>query len=78
MAGGNQATATATINPAGIITAITLGAGIGAGTGYTAPPTITIAAPPAGGTQAVARAIMRNPITAVTITNAGRGYTANS
>lgn len=49
-----------------------------AGSGYTSPPTITIAPPPAGGTQATASATVANGIiTAITmtpITGYGKGY----
>src|SRR5690606_7207089 len=66
------ATATAEINAHKVVSiAIT-----GAGENYSTPPTITIAAPPAGGTQATATCTVDNgEIDAVTITNAGSGYT---
>lgn len=45
------------------------------GTGYTSAPTVTIAAPPVGGTQATATATVANGrITGFTITNPGSGY----
>lgn len=89
---GTTATATSAIS-GGAILAISLQAGpwsmnqyLGAssstisGAGYTVVPTITISAPPAGGTQATATAIVvRMPgntyaVIGVTITNAGAGY----
>lgn len=50
------------------------------GSGYTSPPTVTIAAPPAGGTRATATAILgtgafAGQIIGFTITNPGSGYT---
>jgi hypothetical protein len=46
------------------------------GSGYTAPPTVTISAPPVGGIQATATAnITAGSVTSVTITNPGAGYT---
>ena len=45
--------------------------------GYTSAPTITISAPPSGGTQAVAAATYSNSrITAITLSNRGTGYTS--
>ena len=47
------------------------------GSGYTGTPTVTIGAPPAGGTQAVYTPIMANvsgQVTQVTVTNPGSGY----
>lgn len=45
------------------------------GTGYTSAPTVTIAAPPVGGTQATATATVANGrITGFTVTNPGSGY----
>lgn len=45
------------------------------GTGYTSAPTVTIAAPPVGGTQATATATVANgKITGFTVTNPGSGY----
>lgn len=45
------------------------------GSGYATPPTVTIAAPPAGGTQATATAtVAAGLLTVVTVTNAGSGY----
>lgn len=50
---------------------------VGPGAGYTSAPTITLSAPPTGGTQATATATVSNGvITAITITNAGAGYTS--
>jgi hypothetical protein len=62
--------------PNGGITALTL---ISGGTGYTSPATVTISAPPAGGTQATATASVCTggcPLSGVTITNGGAGYTS--
>ena len=65
---GTVATATASLNG---VTAITL---VRAGTGYTSPPTVTIAG--GGGTGATAAAtISGGVITVITITNPGRNYT---
>jgi uncharacterized protein len=50
---GQGAAASATVNPAGQISAVTV-ANNGGGSGYTAPPQVQIGAPPAGGTQATA------------------------
>ncbi len=53
-----------------------------AGSGYTSAPTVTISAPPAGGTTATATATIstsgftKGQVTAVTLTNAGSGYSA--
>jgi len=45
------------------------------GSGYTSAPTITIAPPPAGGTQATATATVTNGLlTRITMTNRGSGY----
>ncbi len=58
----------------GEIASITVGAG---GTGYTTAPTVTISAPPAGGTQATATAtVSAGAVTAITVTNPGSGYLA--
>jgi hypothetical protein len=47
------------------------------GSGYTSAPTVTISAPPSGGTTATATATITNgKVTAVTLTNAGSGYTS--
>jgi hypothetical protein len=48
---GTQASATATVGANGAITGVTI---MNGGTGYTSPPTVTIDAPPKGGTQATA------------------------
>lgn len=54
------------------VASVTVGAG---GTGYTGTPTVTFAAPPAGGTTATGAVIVSaGVITGVTITNAGSGY----
>ena len=52
------------------------------GAGYTTAPAVTIAAPPAGGTQATAVAVLGTGVNAgkvvsITITNPGQGYTSN-
>lgn len=47
------------------------------GSGYTSAPTVTIDAPPAGGTQATAKATIdpvAGTVTALTVTNPGSGY----
>jgi hypothetical protein len=70
---GSGATAQATV-VGGVVTAITV---TSRGSLYTAP-TISIGAPPAGGTQATATATIAGShgvIYALTLTNAGEGYT---
>jgi len=58
----------------GQISGIAVGAG---GTGYTTAPTVTIAAPPTGGTQALATAtVSGGAVTAITVINPGSGYTS--
>jgi phage tail sheath protein FI len=52
------------------------------GSGYTTAPAVTIAAPPAGGAQATAVAVLGTGINAgkvvsITVTNPGEGYTSN-
>jgi hypothetical protein len=71
---GSGATATATI-VGGVVTAITV---TNPGSLYTAP-TVSISAPPAGGTQATATASTvgsHGTIYALSLTNAGEGFTA--
>ena len=47
-----------------------------AGSGYRSAPTITLSAPPSGGTQATATCTVNNgAVNAVTVTNPGTGYT---
>lgn len=47
------------------------------GIGYTTTPTVTISAPPSGGTQATATATLTNGVVSgITITDAGSGYTS--
>ena len=47
-----------------------------AGTGYTSAPTVTLSAPPAGGTQATASAVISGgTVTAINVNNRGLGYT---
>ena len=46
------------------------------GNGYTATPTVTFSAPPAGGTPATGTAAGPGSVASVTITEAGSGYTA--
>ena len=49
-----------------------------AGSGYTSPPAIIIAAPPPGGVQAIAIATLANgAVSAITLINAGYGYTSD-
>jgi len=68
-----QAIVTATIAN-GAVTGFTI---TNAGAGYTSAPTVTLSAPPSGGTQATATAtISAGSITSLTITNAGAGYTS--
>ena len=67
-----QTTITAQIT--GSVTAVTVTTG---GTGYTSAPAVTIAAPPAGGTQATATATLTgDAVTGFTITSPGSGYTS--
>jgi autotransporter-associated beta strand protein len=72
--GGSGATATAEIDPSGVITGITI---TNAGTGYTSVPTITIS-DQTGGTGAGATASADLALTGggITITNFGKGYTS--
>ena len=66
------ATATATLT-GGVVTAIVI---TNPGSGYTSVPTVTLSAPPLGGTQATAIATLTGgTITSISITNAGSGYT---
>jgi hypothetical protein len=47
------------------------------GSGYTSAPSVTIAAPPAGGVQAQATAVVSGGVvTGITVTNSGSGYTS--
>lgn len=56
----------------GNVTSLTLGIG---GSGYVTAPTVTIAAPPSGGVQATAVAVLSgNAVSSFIITNAGSGY----
>lgn len=62
------------------VTAITSDVNTGvvgtAGSGYTTAPTVTLSAPPAGGTQATASASISNGVvTSINISNRGLGYT---
>ena len=52
------------------------------GSGYTTAPAVTIAAPPAGGAQATAVAVLgtganAGKVVSITVTNSGEGYTSN-
>ncbi len=68
----NKATATATIDNTGVLTDITV---VDSGANYISAPAVTIGAPPAGGTQATATAVLENGrVKSFTITNAGSGY----
>lgn len=80
--GGKQAYATATIDGSGVVTGITLvqdendnTAPIG-GSGYTTPPTVTIASAPAGGSNASATSTVAASSISIDITDGGSGYTA--
>ena len=65
------ATATATLT-GGLVTLITVN---NAGSGYTSVPTVTLSAPPLGGTRATAIATLTGGVvTSITITDAGSGY----
>lgn len=56
----------------GVVDAINVLTG---GSGYTSAPTVTISAPPAGGTQATATAVLTgDAVTSITIDNPGSGY----
>lgn len=69
---GVNSTATAVLT-GGVVTAFTIANG---GSGYTAPPLISIAAP-ASGTTATATAVLTGgTVTGITISNGGSGYTA--
>ena len=60
-------------NNPGEVASITVNAG---GTGYTTAPTVTISAPPAGGTQATAVArVSGGVVTGIYLTNPGANYT---
>jgi hypothetical protein len=57
-----------------VVTAVTLAGG---GSGYTATPTVTFSAPPAGGTTATATATMSGGVvTGITLATPGSGYTS--
>lgn len=68
---------TGSCSPTGAVTGITL---TNAGSGYTHAPTVTISAPPSGGTQATAVAnvttVTSGSIVSGTVTNGGSGYTS--
>jgi hypothetical protein len=67
-----KAGASPNVSEAGTITSITVRGG---GSGYLLGPTVTIAAPPSGGTTAVATAtITAGVVTAITVTSGGSGY----
>ena len=69
------ATATATLSGTGVGSINVTSGGIGYSS--TSPPVVTISAPPSGGTQATANAVV-NPsgvLTGITVTSAGSGYT---
>ena len=73
MNGGTQLTGT--VSAATIST--NTGGLLNGGVGYTATPTVTFSAPPAGGTTATGTAtVVGGVVTGITITNAGSGYTA--
>jgi hypothetical protein len=46
------------------------------GSGYTSTPTVTFAAPPAGGTTATGAAVISGKVNTITVNNGGRGYGA--
>jgi hypothetical protein len=67
----NSATATSKIT-LGSVTSLTVQK---LGDGYTTAPTVTISAPPSGGTQATATAVLtQGKVTSINITNPGSGY----
>ena len=69
---GSDATATATVSVAGVITGIAVNSG---GTGYTSAPTVVISG--GGGTGATATATVANgEITGITVDSDGTGYTS--
>ncbi len=72
-----QATATATVNASGTVTAVTLTQG---GRGYTSTPTVTIAGPPTlGGTTATIAAVMTgDSVSGFTGLSGGSGYLQGS
>lgn len=67
-------TAQGAASTAGVVTSVSI---TNAGSGYTVTPTVTVAPPPAGGTQATVTAAIggAGPIKALTLTNGGTGYT---
>lgn len=68
--GGTGAVGSATLKVASI--AVTSG-----GSGYSSVPTVTLSAPPAGGVQATARAVVNSGVvTQIVLTQAGSGYTS--
>jgi hypothetical protein len=72
--GGFGAVAEATVGGGGAIS-INL---INSGQGYTSNPTVSISAPPTGGTQATATAAREFRVTGVTLIASGSGYTPGS
>ncbi len=63
-----------TVNSSGVLTSIAVRGG---GSGYLSAPTVTIAAPPGGGTTATATAtITGGVVTAITVNGGGSGYDA--
>ncbi len=69
---GSDATATATVSVAGVITGIAVNSG---GTGYTSAPTVVISG--GGGTGATATAtVSAGVITGITVNSGGTGYTS--
>jgi hypothetical protein len=67
-----------TCSPTGALTAINVPTGA---TGYTGTPSVSIGAPPSGGTQAVAQAVVSDTasgaISGLTLTSNGTNYTSN-
>lgn len=72
----NSAEAIATVSGGGIASISIEGSG---GFGYTNSPTVSIVAPPAGGSQASATAVVEDgSVKSITITNPGSGYAVSS
>lgn len=69
----STATATSTLTTGGVVSSINLTSG---GSGYKTAPTVTLSAPPTGGSQATATCTIDNGVVnAIQITDLGSGYT---